>query len=139
MFGKGKPFFAVVGFCVLGTLGCAKPNYQDGRRENFEQKTGETCSQKSDLCYQITWEKMPTENEVGSFQIQFNQDLKQAPAVVLWMPDMGHGSSPVKVEAISKSLYRIKDVFFVMPGAWQIKIQIKNGTAVDEIIQDIQI
>ena len=57
--------------------------------------------------------------------------------LMLWMPTMGHGSFPVKVSEIGMGIYEAKDVFFTMPGLWDIHFQIKElGT--DQIIEDFK-
>lgn len=42
--------------------------------------------------------------------------------VKLWMPDMGHGTSPVKVEAREKNHFLVSNAYFVMAGTWLVKI-----------------
>ena len=41
----------------------------------------------------------------------------------LWMPSMGHGSYPVTVERLSQGVYKASEIFFTMPGDWEIQIQ----------------
>ena len=44
---------------------------------------------------------------------------------------MGHGSSPVKIAPGSVAgVFSATEVFFVMPGEWEIWIQLKEGTKV---------
>ncbi len=45
---------------------------------------------------------------------------------ILWMPGMGHGSAPTTVTPSpdAAGCYVIDDIDFLMPGHWQIKIQI---------------
>ena len=86
----------------------------------------------------LEWEKKPTDEEFGSFILRTGQssndpeDVDGNLAVVLWMPSMGHGSSPVTVERIAKGTYRASKVFFTMPGDWEIRIQRKVGGRVAE-------
>ena len=60
-------------------------------------------------------------------------------AVKLWMPSMGHGSSPVKLDhakdaghADVPGVFEVTHVYFVMPGDWEIHVQLKNGPKVIE-------
>lgn len=63
--------------------------------------------------------------------IDFDGNLK----VYLWMPSMGHGSFPVSIERIGRGVYQITDIFFTMPGDWDIHIEVeKDGIKVDEYI-----
>lgn len=86
----------------------------------------------------LEWEARPTDEEFGSFLLKTGasldalEDVEGNLAVVLWMPSMGHGSSPVTVERISKGTYRASKVFFTMPGDWEIRIQRKVGGRVAE-------
>jgi hypothetical protein len=144
MFGK----FSAILICFFGALACAKSNYKDTTGLTSEQKLSSGCSQALEACTQITWQTMPTETATGSFQLEFfssvnpseRMDITGDVKVVLWMPSMGHGSSPVTVEKISSGVYKVDRVFFVMPGEWEIRIQIKNGNNVsDEIVQKVSI
>ena len=97
---------------------------------------------KENLCASITWESEPTESTKGVFLLKFTNVAgaatapAQAVGVKLWMPAMGHGSSPIQLAAVSAGVYRVSDVYFVMAGRWEIHVQLKNGTAVaDEAIQ----
>lgn len=51
------------------------------------------------------------------------QNLK----VVLWMPDMGHGSSPVTMQDIGNNHYLVTDAWFIMPGQWTVKLNFDFG------------
>ncbi|MNT79411.1 hypothetical protein D3C72_2187420 [compost metagenome] len=95
------------------------------------------------------WDKVPTDSEVGSFIFKIYQhnptdnsavfvDVTDQVDVVLWMPDMNHGSSPVEVARVDVGTYRADEVFFIMPGKWEIKFQIKtSGIISDEAITTI--
>lgn len=136
---------------------CAQPKYesiaapaeQSGENKN-ENPSGESDSaaceirfKSSGLCVSWRWEAKPTGAKVGALVFKvFRQNLFDAspietdldglPAVVLWMPSMGHGSSPTTVTRLDVGTYRASKVFFVMPGEWQIKIQLKNGNDVSD-------
>lgn len=101
-----------------------------------------------DLCLTAKWEVMPTDSTFGSMILTFtdlnNLDVPVTPInepfVMLWMPSMGHGSSPVMMEFIETGKYRAKDVFFIMPGPWDIHFQLNDGsTLIEEVIQKIDI
>ena len=42
--------------------------------------------------------------------------------VSLWMPSMGHGSSPVKLTQIDVNKYQVSEAFFMMPGTWVVRL-----------------
>lgn len=133
--------------CVAATfafalLACAKPQYLSSP-EDGPRKTGSGCTatfKTEAACVDLKWEKFPTETEFGSFVFTVSnssQVLMEAPAtdgvnlpkVVLWMPSMGHGSSPVTVERLSTGVYRATRVFFTMKGDWEIRFQTASDQA----------
>jgi hypothetical protein len=60
--------------------------------------------------------------------------------VDLWMPDMGHGSSPVEIEksTTTPGVYTIKKMYFIMNGAWQVRLHIvQGGQVVDETVANV--
>ncbi|MBS1960658.1 MAG: FixH family protein [Bdellovibrionales bacterium] len=102
------------------------------------------------LCASWTWDRMPTDSDLGTAQLRFWKadvgtvngpfvDPHHEVFVKLWMPAMGHGSSPVTTEArVDASgakipgLYDASKVFFVMPGKWEIWVQLKTAGQVHE-------
>lgn len=132
---------------------CARPKYEVVTAPSPQQtpaKPGDPAAAPaceiqfsvSGLCVEWQWEQSPTASQPGSLQFRIYQlandgtetapDLSLLPAVVLWMPSMGHGSTPVAVEKVTGSEYRGSNVFFIMPGAWEIKFQFKNGDVVED-------
>ena len=95
------------------------------------------------LCAGITWTKPASSDGEGAFTLQFWDSVARDPkgpyvdptntvAVQLWMPDMGHGSSPVTIQKSAVGVYEVTRVFFVMPGDWDIRFQLKDKTKVIE-------
>ena len=116
--------------------------------ESAEAKKGSALVfPQQELSASITWIKEPADEEAGSFTLRFwstKLGTEQGPyvdpghvvAVKLWMPSMGHGSSPVKVEQIKDQaggavagVYEATDVFFSMGGKWEIWVQLKKNKA----------
>ena len=144
----GKSVFAMT--ALAATVACAHPNYQEEVAPLNDHKPASTCalSYANGLCVDITWEVQPTEDAAGSFLLKFYSantpevamDPQSKVSVVLWMPAMGHGSSPVTVTQVSQGVYRATNVFFVMPGAWEIRIKLKNDkNETTEVVQAINI
>ena len=148
----GRLFVASLLLCLMA---CAKPKYEtviqaqpegDGKVEKVSEC--QTRFLNSGYCVLWAWEKRPTTTEKGVFRFKIVRpnllddsaipvDFEKDPAVVLWMPDMGHSSSPTKVERIDQGSYRVSNVFFIMPGQWQIRFQILNGNrGQDEAVVD---
>lgn len=82
----------------------------------------------------ISWKVGPQVESESSMVVEFKTnevnptDLK----VVLFMPDMGHGSSPTKVEKISDSSFKVSKIYFSMPGLWEVRLTIKNENGAKE-------
>lgn len=163
---SGKNFS--INFCGLRILilmlvfsGCARPNFRDPvvvsqiANDNKTQEPGgeARCDRLCDLTFSplsiygtISWVNLPQGNQFGEFLLKFwNGGEPVAPgsdqaevSVKLWMPSMGHGSSPVKVERVALGSYRATRVYFIMPGEWQLVIQVHyEGRLLAEAIQNI--
>ncbi len=135
--------FPVMSLLFLFIVSCAKPNYQDVAAT--EQSTQSDCtffSTSENLCLNLQWIKVPTDSEFGSFSLLFykkqNPEATVSPAmtpnIALWMPQMSHGSSPVKMEISHSGDYLVTNVFFIMKGLWEIRVQFKDGEKVIEQI-----
>jgi hypothetical protein len=147
----GRHFIVIA---ILSThIGCAQPKYEvieqnkSGNASQSQKVTDcEIRFRQSDFCLLWQWENMPTSADVGSviFKIVRSNALDDspipvemdfAPELVLWMPSMNHGSSPTHVERVDTGSYRARKVFFVMPGDWELKFQVKSGsTILDEAV-----
>ncbi len=136
-------------FVSFFLLGCAQPKYvKDSGRGNSDQTTEEgtkpECSHQflhSNLCLIWYWEKIPSSQTEGSLifktfklnlldQTPVETDPLFIPQLILWMPSMGHGSTPTQVQRIDTGTFRAQKVFFIMPGDWELKFQIKNGSEI---------
>lgn len=135
---------------ALALSACAHPNYQEGPAPVGETKTGATCALKfnsQNLCAGYDWEKYPSESETGTFVVRFTNptsgtlvDPGLSLKVILWMPSMGHGSRPVSITRLSSGVYRVDQVYFTMPGVWQIRFQLhQSNTIVEEQISTLEI
>lgn len=138
-------------------FGCAQPKYvnklnsENGSVHEEKKSNCDIVFTKSKMCLSWKWEEKPTSSEMGSLifktfrlnnydqtAIQIDPIFEQTsvPQVVLWMPSMGHGSSPTNTIRLDVGTFRVSDVFFIMPGEWQIKFQIKNG---EEVLDEAQV
>ena len=94
---------------------------------------------KNHLCVTIVFPKSPEVGKSSSFRLQFlsepgNQPLRlaAAPAVDLWMPQMGHGSAPVKIAESGIGEFVVTDAYFLMAGLWQIRVKLGTSFIVSE-------
>jgi hypothetical protein len=145
----------VLSTLVLVLAGCTQPKYvneANTQNNNSAHEATTDCSvqfTQSQVCVSWYWEKKPTSNDVGSFifktyrlntfdQTAIEVNSVSIPQVQLWMPSMGHGSTPTQVTQLDVGTYRAENVFFIMPGEWDIRFQIKDGDTVsDEAIVHI--
>lgn len=152
MFGRRFFLFSVLTLILL--TGCAEPKYVKGaggeaeRTDVQESKADcQTIFASSNLCLSWYWEKKPTSSEMGSLvfktyrlnildQTPIEVNLTTTPQVILWMPSMGHGSTPTQTVWADEGTYHVTNVFFIMPGDWEILFHVKNGT---EVIDEARI
>lgn len=127
---------------------CARPDYLDPKIASQSHPPPTGCALEltnSALCASVEWTSGPASPQESEFILKFwkNTDSVQGPyvdpantlSVILWMPSMGHGSSPVTIEKIQEGIYRVRRVFFIMPGDWEVRVFLKNGaTAVDQAV-----
>lgn len=45
----------------------------------------------------------------------------------LWMPDMGHGSAPVKVQQVTATCSKLTNLQFIMGGSWDVRLEFNDG------------
>jgi len=112
---------------LMGCLDSPLFNHADAAPGGFSQPLDESSCQihltKEELCASITWTKNPSEEEKGEFTLRFwkkSEGTENGPYVTpnrdvfvkLWMPDMGHGSSPVTLKpALDAGQIAIPGVF----------------------------
>ncbi|MCC6276513.1 MAG: FixH family protein [Oligoflexia bacterium] len=138
---------SLIVLCIsISTLACAEPNYatKDKSRPLAQSNpVSENCGavfKNSNNCLNWRVEQEPTQDQMGSFTFTLSHNPLGSIKVVLWMPSMGHGSSPVKVEQLGDRQYRASQVYFSMPGKWQIRFQIKdNNQVLDEAVIEVEI
>lgn len=136
----------LVSFLILSA--CARPDYIDPSALNDAQNhvSGRCDLQfaQSHLCASLTWTQGPVSPNESEFILKFwNEqnssengpyiDPVETLSVILWMPSMGHGSSPVTIEKIEMGVYRVRRVYFIMPGEWEVRAFLKtNNSLVDQ-------
>lgn len=67
-------------------------------------------------------------------QTQQPVEIAEQLKVILWMPDMGHGSSPTRIQkAVDTNgnalpgAYRVSNIHFMMGGVWEVRVQLKDA------------
>lgn len=130
-------------FLIFATcVACANPDYVSPH-SNVESADAECPLHfpQSQICAQQTWSEAPRNQTYTSFKLTFSDanisaaDLK----VYLWMPSMGHGSAPVQIVDLGHGQIEIQQVYFVMPGAWEIRFELSKNGQKEEIAQSLMI
>ena len=82
------------------------------------------------LTADVTWIKGPQPGTYSEMKLEWKSGVDKTRVeppgpvkIVLWMPSMGHGSSPVTVEKMGQEpgVYTAKDIFFSMGGIWDVR------------------
>lgn len=111
---------------------------------------------KAKVCGVVSWTvppkavEMPTEKDKAEFVISFyemkNPELRKpvqvdSLGVKLFMPSMGHGTLPTQVSQVEDSgkpvigKFKVSDVYFSMPGAWEIRFELKKAKGVTDRVK----
>lgn len=110
--------------------------------EKPQEKNCELYLSKAQICLHVQWLQKPNTQSNAAFTLTFTQgktnqpvsmdmfeNLSQNLKIILWMPSMGHGSVPViikkNIDSTPPSL-TIERVYFIMPGDWEIRFQLKE-------------
>lgn len=154
MFGKTV---VLVVLALVFVTSCARPKYveESAAHETPVHKVEAiadcaTAFSESKYCLSWYWEIKPTSKQAGSliFKVyrlnEFDKtpvvvDLAQVPDVVLWMSSMGHGSTPTKTSRLDTGTYRASNVFFIMPGDWDIRFLVRDSADATKTVDDARV
>ncbi len=137
----------VLSVLVAIASACARPDYVSAEELKPKIEKPETeCPyslQKVQLCLTATWEETPDSTKYNSMKVTLiggNLSAFDELQSLLWMPSMGHGSAPVRIEKIDSNTYRIYDMYFVMSGDWEVRIFLKkSGQTVDQVFIPVRL
>ena len=163
---KRSPLFlAFVGIAALVSQACNSPvlNHANAAQSPPAQtphgdKGCPLAFTEHGVCASITWDKPPVEGDENTGKLRFwslDKGTEHGPYIdpphtvfmKTWMPSMGHGSSPVTTVhskdasgAPVPGVFEFSKVYFIMPGEWEMHVQLKNGSSVhEEAIEKIKI
>ncbi len=97
-------------------------------------------------CASIEWISQPSTEREGAFTIRFwskasgkpaprYEDPKGTLVARLFMPTMGHGSSPTRIVPHETGVFDVQKLRFMMPGHWDLHIELKKASVVlDEVV-----
>lgn len=99
----------------------------------------------SGICASIDWRVGPVQGDESRMIVRFwnaansaeaGPYVDPAPQIDLkpWMGmgDHGHGTSPVRVTRLEPGVFQVDRIYLVMSGAWELRIQRKDGARVLE-------
>lgn len=95
----------------------------------------------------LFWEKRPQVGIESVLRIEMMDGNIHQPtnieadvAVQLWMPSMGHGSSPVQLDRIANAkgnfdtaVYRVSKMNFIMEGEWEVRVTLTYADGTSEM------
>ncbi len=133
----------LVFFSSISLSGCAvRQEEEPPAQKNIDQeKALVSCEgrqqirlEKLNACGELVWTMGPDiHNESQALltlkslsaeplQISPSANLK----LTLWMPSMGHGSAPTSSETVSLGVFKITQIFFIMPGEWELRFEVQD-------------
>lgn len=131
---------------------CANPKRAPAS-QTPPQAQGGACAYTlnvAQLCATIAWENSPSTKASSSLFLLFQKlETDYAPLadpsgnlkVYLWMPSMGHGSSPTTIEKVASGVYRISHLEFIMAGTWELRVEVigKDQSNKDIIVDQFKV
>ncbi|MFP5520208.1 MAG: hypothetical protein ACLGGX_09910 [Bdellovibrionia bacterium] len=114
---------------MLLFIGCAEPKNAPEDINLQQNQSGAKCLQ--DTCLYLFWQQTPEALKLLSAQVVIvNKNLslttESIESIYLWMPSMGHGSSPIKIKSIDPSNLKLDEIYFLMAGDWELRIKLKD-------------
>jgi hypothetical protein len=132
-------YFKIILFLFLSALAsCGKPPIFNKVEKNVMNVTGgiflEEQFPNRTNSFSYKWIVAPTLSDVSSFELTLAKPLNanQTINAYLWMPEMGHGSSPIEIKQLSNTDYIFSELAFIMPGLWDLHIEILENNQVIE-------
>jgi hypothetical protein len=133
-------YHKIIFFLFIFTLAsCGKSPLLNKAGKNLNEVTGGVLLseqfKKEQLGFSLNWIIAPTLDELSSFEFKLERPLKnnQSINVYIWMPEMGHGSSPIEMKQLNSTDYTFSEIAFIMPGLWVLHVEIlENNQVVDQ-------
>jgi hypothetical protein len=120
---------------LLALIGCGKPPFLNKVEKGFSEVSGGTpVSENQNNNFTYKWLVSPSLENISSMEISFSRplDANLSMHAYLWMPEMGHGSSPIEVNKINSTDYILNEIAFIMPGIWVLHIEILENNRIIE-------
>lgn len=129
------------------TVSCANPNYSNETTVNAQAQNNNNCNANCSLNFvrtniqaQLSWNTKPVVEDESPFTLRFSAPPGAAVSVRLFMPSMGHGSAPIKLQKVDEANYNATNVYFTMAGNWELIVSLKQGNQlVDQAVVKIEL
>lgn len=106
--------------------------------ESFEVSGPCGLSFTNGICLDVTWNEKPIERQslslnLRTFRLNAGssmatlEDLTETLTIEAVMPDMGHGTSPVRIEKLKTGVYRVSEIYFSMGGEWELRFHKRSA------------
>lgn len=116
---------------------CGGGMVEPGTAPHPGDKSAVVCSkQNSDVCGSLWFQSHINTQSEGQFvlRIQAPESVRDLKAD-LWMQmgEHGHGSAPLQITEVGGNEYEIRNAWFVMTGAWSLRVQMTSQGHLEEI------
>lgn len=133
-------YYKIIFLLFIFTLAnCGKSPLLNKVNKNLNEVTGGVLLSeefsKEQLGFSMNWILAPALDDLSSFEFKLERPLKnnQTLNVYIWMPEMGHGSSPIDMKQLNSTDYVFSELAFIMPGLWVLHIEIlENNQVMDQ-------
>lgn len=131
-------YFALI-IIIMTFAACGKSPLFNKISKNITEISGNAALNEKfpskNINFILIWKSPPGLEELGVFEIELTKPM--APELTLdafiWMPEMGHGSSPIVITKSTDLNYIFSEIAFIMPGLWVLHVEIKeNNKVVDK-------
>lgn len=133
----------LLGILLFLLVGCGESPFlnDEGELRSVQAVESELYLKDSEVSINTFWQEGPyvfDESKIliilqGSNGTTYKEEISFK--VKIWMPGMGHGSFPVTLEKIADGVFLASEVFFTMPGYWDIHFQVFDGEALKEEVK----
>ena len=124
---------AVLAILVGASVACSSASPASGATFPADAYTT-TPSDSGALVVSVRTSPQPPARGTNDVQLTFTRASDGTPVdgvsldVQPWMPAMGHGSSTPTVTAQGGGVYLVTEVYFYMPGVWELRTSISGAT-----------
>lgn len=137
---KSLTFNSIIGLfaaAIVFAVGSSKAHAHTHHSANI-------CSATApEICAHVGYDTINTSN-AASLMLHF-MPKSVDPALVtnvkvsLWMPNMGHGTKPVRINRLDSAHIEVTDAYFIMTGNWDIRVDFDYAQGTHQIVIPIEV